>query len=92
MPLGSREFFDRVRSSTGPDGGLPLSRITGWEVFPFEADGLRVVALDEPVLPEPERDGERGLGCMRSPTATPASGCMLGGACRRSMNPALPWC
>lgn len=34
---------------------LPLSRMTAWEVFPFEQTGLRVVSLASPVLPEPAR-------------------------------------
>jgi diadenosine tetraphosphate (Ap4A) HIT family hydrolase len=37
--------------------------MTGWEIFPFEPDGLRVVPLDPPVLPEPDRHGEGGSPC-----------------------------
>ncbi|MEV6932812.1 hypothetical protein AB0M46_51130 [Dactylosporangium sp. NPDC051485] len=36
------------------EGGMP-----GWEIFPFEGD-LRVKPLEDPVLPEPPRDGEDG--------------------------------
>ena len=63
MPLTPTEFFDRVRASAGPDGRLPLSRMAGWEVFPFEPEGLRVVELNEPVLPEPDRAGAGGVDC-----------------------------
>lgn len=44
-------------------GRLPLSRMMGWEIFPFEPDGLRVVPLAPPVLPEPPRNGENGSDC-----------------------------
>lgn len=50
-------------SRADADGRLPLSRMTGWEIFPFEPDGLRVVPLAAPVLPEPPRAGEGGTNC-----------------------------
>ncbi|SDK89226.1 HIT family protein [Streptomyces indicus] len=48
--------------------GLPIGEqipfsgdgIPGWEIFPFESDGLRVKPLEPPVLPEPPREGEDG--------------------------------
>jgi diadenosine tetraphosphate (Ap4A) HIT family hydrolase len=63
MPLSPQEFHARAMRSAAADGRLPLSRMTGWEVFPFEPDGLRVVALDPPHLPEPPRHGEGGGAC-----------------------------
>jgi hypothetical protein len=50
-------------SAADADGRLPLSRMTAWDVFPFEQAGLRVVPLAPPVLPEPPRGGEDGLDC-----------------------------
>ena len=44
-------------------GRLPLSRMTAWDVFPFEQAGLQVVPLAPPALPEPDRAGENGLDC-----------------------------
>jgi hypothetical protein len=44
-------------------GRLPLSRMSGWDVFPFEQAGLRVVPLARPVLPEPARAGETAADC-----------------------------
>lgn len=32
--------------------------MTGWEVFPFAAEGLQVVPLEAPALPESPRAGE----------------------------------
>ena len=63
MPLSPDEFYAHAMASADPEGRLPLSRMTGWEVFPFEQQGLRVVPLAPPVLPEPARNGENGTGC-----------------------------
>jgi len=57
------QFYARVRAAADDEGRLPLSRMTAWEVFPFEPDGLRVVPLRPPVLPEPARRGEGGNEC-----------------------------
>ncbi|MFD9725070.1 hypothetical protein [Streptomyces sp. NPDC059072] len=37
--------------------------MTGWDVSPFEAEGLRVSALRPPVLPEAPRHGEDPADC-----------------------------
>lgn len=38
----------------------PKDSIVGWEIFPFSYEGLQIVPLDEPQLPEPPRIGEEG--------------------------------
>lgn len=38
----------------------PNHSIVGWEIFPFTYEGLSIVPLDDPVLPEPPRNGESG--------------------------------
>ncbi|MEV0155119.1 hypothetical protein AB0H57_15440 [Micromonospora sp. NPDC050686] len=43
---------------------LPLARMTGWDISPFEQDGLRVAPLRPPVLPEPARHGEDPADCQ----------------------------
>ena len=63
MPLTPNEFYANALNATDADGRLPLSRLTGWEIFPFEADGLRVVPLEKPVIPEQSRRGENGSPC-----------------------------
>jgi diadenosine tetraphosphate (Ap4A) HIT family hydrolase len=37
--------------------------MTGWDISPFEPDGLRVSPLRPPVLPEAARDGEDPSDC-----------------------------
>ncbi len=57
------EFYSRAMRAADQSGRLPLSRMTGWEIFPFEPDGLTVVPLAPPELPEPPRKGEDREDC-----------------------------
>lgn len=52
-----------ARAAYGPDGRLAPPRQAGWPVFPFESEGLRLRALDDPVRPEPARRGESPTEC-----------------------------
>ena len=63
MVMSPEEFYAHAIAAADEEGRLPLSRMAGWEVFPFEQDGLRVVPLAPPVLPEPPRLGEGGRPC-----------------------------
>lgn len=63
MPMSPEDFYAHAMGAAHAQGRLPLSRMTGWEVFPFEQAGLRVVPLDSPALPEPDRVGENELDC-----------------------------
>ncbi|EFL19302.1 conserved hypothetical protein [Streptomyces sp. C] len=63
MALRPDEFYDHARAAADDGLRLPLARMTGWEVSPFEAEGLRVSALRPPVLPEPPRHGEDPADC-----------------------------
>jgi hypothetical protein len=72
MAMSPEQFYARAMSAADEDGRLPLARMAGWEAFPFERDGLRVVPLAPPELPEPPRLGEGGrpcLGCAEDPGA-----------------------
>lgn len=63
MPATPDDFHARALRHADADGRLPLSRMTAWQVFPFEPDGLRVVPLAAPQLPEPPRAGQGGVDC-----------------------------
>jgi diadenosine tetraphosphate (Ap4A) HIT family hydrolase len=63
MPMSPEEFYAHAMQAADAEGRLPLSRMTGWDVFPFEQSGLRVVPLGRPVLPEPARAGENAADC-----------------------------
>jgi len=61
--MSPEQFLAHARSAADADGRLPLAEMSGWGIFPFEQDGLRVVPLDEPVLPEPARNDEDSPSC-----------------------------
>lgn len=63
MPLSPDDFYSRAMAAADVEGRMPLSRLTGWEIFPFEPEELRVVPLMPPVVPEPSRYGEDGIEC-----------------------------
>jgi hypothetical protein len=63
MALAPDEFYDRALAAADDERRLPLARMTGWQISPFEQDGLRVSPLRPPVLPEPARHGEDPSAC-----------------------------
>jgi diadenosine tetraphosphate (Ap4A) HIT family hydrolase len=63
MAMRPDEFYDHALNAADSEGRLPLARMTGWEISPFEPGGLRVAPLRPPVLPEPTRHGEDRLDC-----------------------------
>jgi diadenosine tetraphosphate (Ap4A) HIT family hydrolase len=58
MPLTPDEFYRHAVAAADEERRLPLSRMTGWDISPFEPDHLRVSPLRPPVTPEPPRHGE----------------------------------
>jgi len=63
MALSPAEFYAHAVAAADAERRLPLSRMTGWEISPFDPDGLRVAPLRPPVLPEPARQGEDPAEC-----------------------------
>jgi hypothetical protein len=63
MALRPDEFYDHALAAADSEGRLPLSRMTGWEISPFEQEGLRVAPLRAPAVPEPPRHGEDPADC-----------------------------
>lgn len=57
------EFYEYALAAADGEGRLPQARMTGWDVSPFEQDGLRVAPLRAPVVPEPARHGEDPAEC-----------------------------
>ena len=64
MAMTPEEFYQHALAATDSDNRLPLARMTGWDISPFEQDGLRVAPLRPPVLPEPERPGANPADCF----------------------------
>ncbi|MFI0718084.1 hypothetical protein [Streptomyces sp. NPDC021224] len=63
MALRPDDFHAHALGAADAEARLPLSRMTGWEISPFEPEGLRVAPLRPPVLPEPPRHGEDPADC-----------------------------
>jgi diadenosine tetraphosphate (Ap4A) HIT family hydrolase len=64
MALRPDEFYAHAVAAADAEGRLPLSRMTGWEISPFEEEGLRVAPLRPPVLPELVRHGQDPADCQ----------------------------
>lgn len=62
MALTPEQFHAHAMSAADADGRLPLAKMTYWDIFPFEPDGLTVAPLRPPV-PERDRQGEHGTDC-----------------------------
>jgi hypothetical protein len=63
MALRPDEFYRHALSAADDEHRLPLSRMTGWEISPFEPEGLLVAPLRPPVLPDAARQGEDPTEC-----------------------------
>lgn len=63
MPLTPDEFYAHALAAADDEQRLPLARMTGWEISPFEQDGLLVSRLRPPVVPDPPRHGEDPASC-----------------------------
>jgi diadenosine tetraphosphate (Ap4A) HIT family hydrolase len=63
MALSPQEFYEHALAAADSERRLPLSRMTGWDICPFEEAGLRVAPLRPPVLPERARQGEDPAEC-----------------------------
>jgi hypothetical protein len=63
MAMSPEEFYRHALTVADADQRLPLSRMTGWDISPFEPEGLRVSRLRPPVSPEPPRHDEDPATC-----------------------------
>ena len=60
------EFHARVAAATDAEGRLPVAieEMPGWDIFPFELDGLRIKPLEPLQDVEPPREGEDPADCF----------------------------
>ena len=66
--IHAADIVGRARAGSAPDGRLALPKLTTWPIFPFEPEGLRMRPLEDPVVPEPPREGEAGGPCSTCQT------------------------
>jgi hypothetical protein len=64
MPMTPEDFYRHALEAADAEQRLPLARMTGWDISPFEQEGLRVARLRPPVLPEPPRQDEDPTTCV----------------------------
>ncbi|MFI2295759.1 hypothetical protein [Isoptericola sp. NPDC019571] len=64
-PESAEEYYARVAAQTGPDGRLPVAveEMPGWDIYPYEADSLRMKPLRPLADAEPPRRGEDPADC-----------------------------
>lgn len=64
-PESVEDFYDRVAAATDHEGRLPVAieLMPGWDIFPFELDGLRIKPLEPLADDEPPRVGEDPADC-----------------------------
>lgn len=62
----AEEFHARVAAVTDDEGRPPVAieLMPGWDIFPFELDGLRIKPLDPLADEEPPRRGEDPSDCL----------------------------
>ena len=62
----AEEFHARVAAATDAEGRLPVAieAMPGWDIFPFELDGLRIKPLEPLQDAEPPREGEDPADCF----------------------------
>jgi len=63
MALTPDQFYDHALAVADSDRRLPLARMTGWDISPFEQQGLLVTPLRPPVVPDKPREGEDPADC-----------------------------
>ena len=63
MAMTPEDFYAHALTAADGERRLPLSRMTQWEVAPFDQENLRVVPLRPPTVPEPARHDEDPQTC-----------------------------
>ena len=59
------DYHARIAAAAGEDGRLPVAveEMPGWDIYPYEVEGLRLKPVQPPVDEEPARRGERAEDC-----------------------------
>ena len=65
QPESIEDFHARVAAATDDEGRLPVAieAMPGWDIFPFELDGLRIKPLEPLADADPPREGEDPADC-----------------------------
>jgi hypothetical protein len=58
-------YYARIAAAAGEDGRLPVAveEMPGWDIYPYEIEGLRLKPVQPPADEEPARRGEHAADC-----------------------------
>lgn len=67
------DYYARIAAAAGPGGRLPVAveEMPGWDIYPYETEGLRLKPVQPPADEEPPRRGERAEDCWCAGTTAP---------------------
>ncbi|MDX6318714.1 MAG: hypothetical protein QOD35_2114 [Nocardioidaceae bacterium] len=73
MPETIEQYYARVVQAAGEDGRIPIESgdIASWDIFPFEADGLRLKPIAPLSEAEEARPGEDPADCYCAAGGSP---------------------
>ena len=59
------DYYARIAAAAGQDGRLPVAveEMPGWDIYPYEIEGLRLKPVQPPADEEPARRGEQAADC-----------------------------
>ena len=59
------DYYARIAAAAGEDGRLPVAveEMPGWDIYPYELEGLRLKPVRPPADEEPARRGEQASDC-----------------------------
>src|SRR4051812_48434328 len=70
-PESAEDYYARIEAATDEERRLPVAveEMPGWDIFPFEADSLRIKPLQPLADEEPPRRGEdpADFWCTKEP-------------------------
>lgn len=78
-PESIEDYYARIRAAADEDGRLTVAveEMPGWDIFPFEADSLRIKPLQPLADTEPDRAGEDPAECRCAQPEAPDDGTLI---------------
>ena len=73
------DYYARIAEAADEDGRLPVAveEMPGWDIYPYELDGLRLKPVRPPADEEPARRGEQASDCHCASGFDDADECLV---------------
>ena len=67
------DYYARIAAAAADDGRLPVAveEMPGWDIYPYELEGLRLKPIRPPADEEPQRRGEEQADCWCASAPSP---------------------